>query len=137
MVEPQSKTYRSYQELGNVRSRAYPFGCRRCLGTSPSSSLRERSRGVAVAASGWPELHLYLYIHARWQIEAHQSINGLRGGVKDINQSLVDPHLVLLARILVDERRAERRLAAALRGERNRSGDSRTRTLRSLDDGLI
>ena len=48
----------------------------------------------------------------------------------------MDAHLILLARVLVDERRAVDRELAFLGRERNRAPDLSSRTLSGLDDRL-
>jgi hypothetical protein len=50
-----------------------------------------------------PELHLDLDVDASREAEVRQRVDDLRGRNRDIDQALVDPHLELLARVLVDE----------------------------------
>jgi hypothetical protein len=42
-------------------------------------------------------LQLDFDVHARWEVEFHQRVDGLRSGVNDIEQALVRAHLELLA----------------------------------------
>src|SRR6478609_2202104 len=51
-------------------------------------------------------LELDLDVHAGGQVELHQRVHGLRGGVDDIEHALVRADFELLARLLVDVRRA-------------------------------
>src|SRR6185503_20573525 len=49
---------------------------------------------------------LNLHVDAGRQVELHQRVDGLRRRLHDIEQPLVGPDLELLARLLVDVRRA-------------------------------
>ena len=51
-------------------------------------------------------LELDLDVHAGGQVELHQRVHGLRGGVDDVEHALVRADFELLARLLVDVRRA-------------------------------
>src|SRR5215471_3945072 len=66
---------------------------------------------------------LDLDVHADWQLELHQSVHRLRGGLEDVQEPLVGPHLELLARLLVDVRRAVDRVARDRGGQGDRPGD--------------
>src|SRR3954466_2049642 len=55
---------------------------------------------------GWVPLKLDLDVHAGGQVELHQRVHGLRGGVDDVEHALVRADFELLARLLVDVRRA-------------------------------
>lgn len=48
-------------------------------------------------------LHFDLDVDTGWQVEAHKSIDGALGGVQNIDQALVNAHLVLVTRSFVDE----------------------------------
>ncbi len=48
-------------------------------------------------------LHFNLYIDTSWKVEGRKRIDGLWIWIQDINDSLVDTHLKLLASVLVDE----------------------------------
>src|SRR5260370_39933213 len=50
-------------------------------------------------------VELDLDVDASGQVELHQSIDGLRGRVDNIEKALVSAHLELLAALLVDVRR--------------------------------
>src|SRR5690606_40057089 len=50
-------------------------------------------------------LELDLDVHASGQVELHQRVHSLRGGVDDIEHALVRADFELLARLLVDLRR--------------------------------
>src|SRR5262245_5667683 len=50
-------------------------------------------------------LQLDLDVDAGREVELHQGIDRLRGGIDDVEQPLVRPHLELLAALLVDVRR--------------------------------
>src|SRR5689334_7041439 len=51
-------------------------------------------------------LELDFYVDAGGQVELHQRVDGLRRGIHDVEQPLVRAHLELLARRLIDVRRA-------------------------------
>src|SRR5215204_5756407 len=77
---------------------------------------------------------LDLHIHARGEVELHQRVHGLRSGVYDIEHALVGAHLELLARLLVDVRRAVHRIALDARRKRDRTPHLRARPLRRRND---
>src|SRR6266511_2293561 len=54
---------------------------------------------------------LDLNVHSDGQFELHQCVDRLGGGLQDVQQPLVRPHLELLPRLLVDVRRAIDRVA--------------------------
>ena len=47
-------------------------------------------------------LDLDLDVDARGEVEALERVDGLAGGLDDVDQPLVDPHLEVLAAVLVD-----------------------------------
>ena len=49
-----------------------------------------------------PSLRLDFHVDARRQIELHQRVERLLGGVEDVEKALVRTHLELLAALLVD-----------------------------------
>ena len=53
--------------------------------------------------SSWNFLHFDFDVDARWQVERSKRIDRLRIRIEDIDNSLVDSHLELLSRILVNE----------------------------------
>src|SRR5476649_895842 len=54
----------------------------------------------------WRSLQLDFDVHTGSQIELHQSIDGLRRGLDDVEQTLMRPDFELFAALLVDMRRA-------------------------------
>src|SRR5687767_5612207 len=71
---------------------------------------------------------LDLDVDAGRQVEAHQGVDGLRGGVNDVDEALVGAHLEVLAGVLVLVRRANDAVDVLLGRQRHRAGDLRTRT---------
>jgi hypothetical protein len=63
---------------------------------------------------------LDLDVHAGRQIQLHQRVDGLRRRLEDVDQPLVGADLELLARFLVDVRRAENRPLVDLGRQRDR-----------------
>src|SRR5688572_3881011 len=77
---------------------------------------------------------LDLDVHARGEVELHQRIDRLRGRIDDIEHALVGADLELLARLLVDVRRAvDRELLDAGR-QRDRTAHLRARPLGRAHD---
>ena len=66
-------------------------------------------------------LHFDFDVHAGWEIEIRQVIDRFGGGVDDVDQAFVDPHFVLVARVLVDKRGAIDRHFVDLGGQGDRS----------------
>src|ERR1700722_18868793 len=79
-------------------------------------------------------LELDLDVHAGRQGELHQRVYGLRGGVDDVEHALVRADLKLLARLLVDVRRAVDGEAFDLGRQRDWAANGRARTLGRVDD---
>src|SRR6201999_889045 len=79
-------------------------------------------------------LELDLDVHAGGQVELHQRVHGLRGGVDDIEHALVRADFELLARLLVDVRRTVDGEFLDARRERNRPPDGRACPLGGVDD---
>src|SRR3546814_15236863 len=73
-------------------------------------------------------------INTRGEIELHQSIDRLRGGLHDVQQPLVCPHLELLARLLVDVRRTVDGELLDARRQRNGAANKSTRTPSGVGD---
>lgn len=48
-------------------------------------------------------LHFNLYIHTGWKIEIREIVDRLRIRIQDVDEPLVNPHLVLVACVLVNE----------------------------------
>src|SRR6188768_4562155 len=70
---------------------------------------------------------LDLDVDAGRQVEAHQGVDGLRGGVDDVDEALVGAHLEVLARVLVLVGRADDAVHVLLGRQRHGAGDLRTR----------
>ena len=81
-------------------------------------------------------LELDLDIDTSRQVETHERVDGVGRRVEDVDEALVRAHLELLARVLVDVRRADDAIQVALRGQRNGTGHFGTRLLRGIDDEL-
>src|SRR3954468_7782161 len=79
-------------------------------------------------------LALDLHVHARAQVELHQGVERLLGGLEDVEEPLVGADLELLARLLVHVRGAEHGELVDPRRQRDRSHHLRAGTLRRLDD---
>src|SRR5690242_12809048 len=79
-------------------------------------------------------LELDLDVDACGEVELHESIDGLRGRIDNVEQALVGAHLELLAALLVDMRRTvDGELLDAGR-QRNGSANLRTGALRRIHD---
>src|SRR5580704_10051673 len=79
-------------------------------------------------------LRLDFDVHASAEIQLHQRVEGLLGGLEDVEQPLVGPDLELLARLLVDVRPSEDGVARDVRRERDGAGDARAGSFGGLDD---
>src|SRR3954467_4187430 len=79
-------------------------------------------------------LKLDLDVDAGRKVELHQSIDGLRSGIDDVEQTLVRPDFELLATLLVDMRRAVHGEALDAGRQRNGTANLRARALRRVDD---
>src|SRR4051794_6583146 len=79
-------------------------------------------------------LELDLHVDAGGEVELHQRVHRLRRRVHDIQHALVRAHLELLARLLVDVRRAQHRESLEARRQRDRPTDLCARPLRRRDD---
>src|SRR5438552_13730154 len=90
--------------------------------------------GVALLNPSYVSLQLDLDVDTRGQVELHQLVDRLVGRIDDVHQPLVRPDLELVARGLVDVRRAEYVEALDARRQRNGSADDSTGPLRRLDD---
>src|SRR6478672_1623827 len=82
--------------------------------------------------SHWRLGQFDLHIDARGQIELHQRVNRLRRRLHDVEQPLVGPHLELLARLLVDVRRAIDGELFDTRRQRNWTANQSTRAARRI-----
>src|SRR3984885_15455115 len=79
-------------------------------------------------------LELDLDAHAGRQGELHQRVHGLRSGVDDVEHALVRADFKLLARLLVDVRRAVDGEALDLGRQRDRTTNGRAGALGRVDD---
>src|SRR3569623_1418799 len=86
-----------------------------------------------VRMAGVP-LELDLDVHAGGQVELHQRVHGLRGGVDDIEHALVRADFELLARLLVDVRRAVDGDFLDARRQRDGPAHGRAGPLGRIDD---
>jgi len=84
--------------------------------------------------SAHPRLQLHLNLHAGGELEAHEGVDGLRGGLVHVDEPVVGAGLEVLAGVLVDVGGAEDAVDAALGGEGHRAGDGSLRRGGRLDD---
>src|ERR1043165_1835625 len=99
-------------------------------GLRQAQSLLRMSGGEECRPLG----QLNLDVDARGEIELHQSVDRLRGRLHDIEQPLVGPHLELLARLLVDVRRAVDGELLDARRKGNGTANESTRAARRVGD---
>src|SRR5215217_2663819 len=129
-------------QAGSMLPRYHPVSCvsRRRPGPSLDPGLR---RGTECHVLPWRAGllgQLNLYVHTRGEIELHQSVDRLRGGLHDVEQPLVRAHLELLARLLVDVGRAVDGELLDARRQRDGTADESTRAPSGVGDvarGLI
>src|SRR5882724_1846984 len=81
-------------------------------------------------------LDLDLDVDARRQVEPLEGIDGLGTRLEDVEQPLVDPHLEVLAGVLVDVRGPDDAVAVDLGGKGDGTPDPRLRADDRLDDLL-
>src|ERR1041384_2247527 len=79
-------------------------------------------------------LELELDVHAGGQVELHQRVHGLRGGIDDIEHALVRADFELLARLLVDVRRTVDGELIDARRQRDRPAHGGARSLGRVHD---
>src|SRR5262249_60727214 len=79
-------------------------------------------------------LELDLDVDAGGQVELHESIDGLRGRVDNVEKTLVSAHLELLAALLVHVRRTVHGELLDAGRQRNGSANLRTGSLRRVHD---
>src|SRR5258705_3389699 len=94
-------------------------------GTQPGASLRRYHPITPEGAAGLRQLNLH--IDAGGEIELHQRVDRLRRRLHDIEQPFIGPHLKLLARLLVDVRRAVDGELLNSRRQRDRTADEISR----------
>src|SRR3954468_11286482 len=87
----------------------------------PSSPFTLRSKVMSSTSE------LDLDVHAGRQVEPHERVNRLRGGVDDVDETLVRAHLKVLAGVLVLVGRADDAVHVLLGRQRHRAGDLGTR----------
>src|SRR6478609_1062167 len=92
--------------------------------------------GTQRPENGSARLDLDLDVDASREVEALEALDRLARGLDDVEETLVDAHLEVLARVLVDVRRADHAEAADLGGQRYRSPHLRLRAHDRLDDLL-
>src|SRR5690348_12897495 len=95
---------------------------------------------VPTPTVGYPSLQLDFDIHTSGQIQACQRLYCSRGWLDDVDEPLVRAHLELLARVFVDERRAQYGVLLDPGWQRHRTRDTRASVLRRLHDlrrGLV
>src|ERR1700746_1390352 len=96
-------------------------------------SFRARIAAISEPSGREPDLD----VHAgREMIEPLQRVDRLRGGLVDVDQTLVRADLEMLARVLVLERRADHAVDVLLCGQGHGTGDVRAGASRRLDDLL-
>ena len=81
-------------------------------------------------------LQLDLDLHAGRQLESHQSLDGLGGGLGDVDQSLVSAALELLTAVLVLVHGSQDGDDFLLGGQRDGAGNLSAGALSGLDDLL-
>src|SRR3712207_2249089 len=69
-------------------------------------------------------------------VQPLQRVDGLRGGLVDVDEPLVRADLEVLLRVLVLERRADHRVDVLLGGQGHGAADRRAGARRGLDDVL-
>src|SRR4051794_11394440 len=79
-------------------------------------------------------LDLDLDVDAGRQLDALQAVDGLRVGIDDVDQALVNPHLEVLTRVLVDVRATNDRVAMLVGRKRNWATNRRAGARDRLDD---
>src|SRR3954466_4676061 len=99
--------------------------------TPERMSVSSEARSVCSKPDG---SELDFHVHARGEVELHERIDRLRGGIDDVEHALVRAHLELLARLLIDVRRAQHREAFEAGRQGNRPTDLRAGPLRSRHD---
>src|SRR5215216_7109731 len=107
----------------------------RSLRATCVSQRRQASLRYA-RALGSDLLDLDLDVDAGGEVEALEGLDGLRRGLDDVDQALVNAHLEVLARVLVDVRRPDQAVAANLGRERHGTVDLGLGAHHGLDDLL-
>src|SRR6266481_3953954 len=110
-----------------------PWALASGLFTNPRHKASGKGPG-RVARRFQTSLKLYLHIHSRRQIELHQRVHRLVGGVDDVHQAQVRPDLELVARGLVRVRAAQHVETLDARRQRHRPLYDGPRALGSIHD---
>src|SRR6202000_2583604 len=79
-------------------------------------------------------LELDLDVDTGGQVELHESVDGLRGRIDDVEKALVRAHLELLAALLVHVRRTVHGELLDAGGQRNGAANLRAGTFRRVHD---
>jgi len=79
---------------------------------------------------------LDLDIHAARQVEAHQGVDRLVGGLENIDKPVMGAELEVLHRFFIDRGAPDDAKAPNVRWERNWTGNSRAGSLRGVSDFL-
>src|SRR3989344_4496948 len=95
-----------------------------------------RSRNNADAVVLETLHHLDVDCNAGREIEVREGLDHLRRGVEDINEALMDAHLELFSRVLMDEGGAVDRPALELGGERHGADDDSIKARRRVHNLL-
>src|SRR5437870_3840851 len=130
------------------RSGVFPWTTRQgpAWMTVPGTALFCSSQ-ICVMPIFWPRMPLLFAIALRLldldldvdacrQVEPLEGVDGLGGGLEDVEEPLVDPHLEVLAGVLVDVGGADDAVAVDLGGKRDGAPDPRLRADDRLDDLL-
>src|SRR5437867_9626848 len=97
-------------------------------------SLRPMRPSIAIVRPSSPLLELDLHVDAGREVELAEGVDRLLRGIEDVEQALVGADLELLARLLVDVRRAVHGEALDVGGKRDGAGDPPARPAHGLDD---
>src|SRR3954466_2029002 len=101
---------------------------------TPASIGQHFSRTACCSTVQRSLLHLDFDVDASRQIQLHKCVHGLVRRVDDVHQPQVRADLQLVARRLVDVRRAQQVEALLARRQRHRATHDRAGTLRRIDD---
>ncbi len=91
---------------------------------------------LALMSESLEHLCFDFYVYTGWEIEAHESIDRPVRWFTDVDEPLVDAHLVLFTRVLIDEGRAVDGVLALFCRKRDWTQDLCSRALGCLDDSL-
>lgn len=97
-------------------------------------AIKSSSHDVLIAISNKRTLHFDLNVYSGRKVQAHKSINRPFGWVYNVDQALMNAHLVLIPGSLVNESGAVDRVPAALCWKRYRAKDGSSASLSGLND---